>query len=261
MSPELVSKPGHLCRRVVNIDDGSESLAHQMGLTNSRQDLVMYFDIVNTAGTLCDKYLPPDPGIMSRYTAVKRKIIKKLLEKYPILGHYENNWPLKVMIQYHRQLRRNGSKTGIICSPTRILKATTVAARRKSDEKCHRILREDDTPGIPHQDGPSRDATPSIGRSDDVREPSPSLTAVDNPAESSAIPVPILDFLSALAQDLSFLLAVFISHGVGDDTSLQSMLQMNNWRSWMYTWVREGVLTELQFQMIVDGLEKLLRKP
>lgn len=64
--------------------------------------------------------------------------------------------------------------------------------------------------------------------------------------------------MSTLAQDLSDLSPIFIDHGVGDDISLRSILRMNNWRAWMYAWVKEGVLTELQFQMIVDGLKKLV---
>ena len=53
------------------------------------------------------------------------------------------------------------------------------------------------------------------------------------------------------------MLPIFIDHGVSDSASLQNMLRMDNWRAWMYAWVKEGMLTELQFQMIVDGLKKL----
>ena len=63
--------------------------------------------------------------------------------------------------------------------------------------------------------------------------------------------------MSTLAQDLSDLSPIFIDHGVSDSASLQNMLRMDNWRAWMYAWVKEGMLTELQFQMIVDGLKKL----
>ncbi len=74
---------------------------------------------------------------------------------------------------------------------------------------------------------------------------------------TSKDPSSVVHFLNTLAQDLSDLLPVFIDHGVGDDASLRNVLRLNNWRAWMYAWVKEGVLTELQFQMIVDGLKKL----
>ena len=64
-------------------------------------------------------------------------------------------------------------------------------------------------------------------------------------------------FLRDLPQDLTGLLPVFVSHGVADEDSLRSMLRMANWRFWIYSWVKEGALTELQFQMLLEGIARL----
>ncbi len=68
----------------------------------------------------------------------------------------------------------------------------------------------------------------------------------------------VLQFLRNLAQDLRFLLPVFVGYGVTDRTSLRSIRSMENWRAWFYTWVKEGHLTELQFKMITDGMVKMV---
>ena len=68
----------------------------------------------------------------------------------------------------------------------------------------------------------------------------------------------VLQFLRNLAQDLSSLLSVFIRYGVTDRTSLRGVRCMENWRAWMYTWVKEGHLTELQFKIVTDGMEKIV---
>ena len=67
----------------------------------------------------------------------------------------------------------------------------------------------------------------------------------------------IVAFLRTLPQDLSSLLPVFLQHGVDDSEALRGMLHMPAWRSWLYSWVKEGWLTELQFRMVCDGLVQI----
>ena len=67
---------------------------------------------------------------------------------------------------------------------------------------------------------------------------------------------PVSDFLRSLPQDLAFLLPVFVSYGVKDGPSLHALLRMKDWQGWLYTWVRQGKLTEFQFTLISRGLEK-----
>ena len=68
----------------------------------------------------------------------------------------------------------------------------------------------------------------------------------------------IVTFLRGLAQDLSGLLSIFVQYGVQDEPSLRGMLRMEGWHSWLYGWVRAKDLTELQYAMIVKGLEKVV---
>ena len=105
---------------------------------------------------------------------------------------------------------------------------------------------------LSYQGGPKSKVTPSTSGKADVKL-SPALSGK---AARRTISGPIIGFLSALAQDLSFLEPVFVKHGVGDDATLRGMLRMSNWHSWIYGWVKEGGLTELQFRMIVNGLEE-----
>ena len=106
---------------------------------------------------------------------------------------------------------------------------------------------------LSYQDGPKSKVSPSTSGKADVKL-SPTLSG--KAAGRRTISEPIVGFLSALAQDLSCLEPVFVKHGVGDDATLRGMLQMSNWHSWIYGWVKEGALTELQFRMIVNGLEE-----
>ena len=94
MATRLVPKPAQFCRRIIYVENGPQSLAHQMGLTNSRKDLILYFNIVvrlrllcrghiligleqNAAGMLCDKHMPLNQ-VMPRLYGIESKILKKV---------------------------------------------------------------------------------------------------------------------------------------------------------------------------------------
>ena len=69
---------------------------------------------------------------------------------------------------------------------------------------------------------------------------------------------PIERFLGSLPQDLRILLPIFVANGVKDEPSLRGMLRMEGWQRWIYSWVRTGQLTELQYVMIVASLAKVV---
>ena len=65
------------------------------------------------------------------------------------------------------------------------------------------------------------------------------------------------DFLSSdsLPCDLTRLLPLFVQQGIVDRESFLGLLRMD-WRSYVYSWVRCGLLTELDFAFLKEGLEK-----
>ena len=93
---------------------------------------------------------------------------------------------------------------------------------------------------------------PSSSTSQQSRARSTATLVVEQPPTNA-----VILFLQSLAQDLSFLLSTFVSHGVKDGPSLCSVLGIANWRAWLYSWVKEGMLTELQFKMVCDGFERM----
>ncbi|KAH9901367.1 hypothetical protein C8Q73DRAFT_832822 [Cubamyces lactineus] len=108
----------------------------------------------------------------------------------------------------------------------------------------------------------ARDAThPPAARTTDshsrarisVRSNAAPSTSTNKPSGPGAIEA----FLRALPQDLGGLLPLFQQFGVVDEDALRGMLRMPAWRSWLYSWVKEGWLTELQFRMVCDGLAQI----
>ncbi|KAI0664825.1 hypothetical protein C8Q70DRAFT_1049031 [Cubamyces menziesii] len=99
---------------------------------------------------------------------------------------------------------------------------------------------------------PPKAHNPSQRAHDDANAPANSNAAVGKGSEA------IKGFLRTLPQDLGGLLPLFLQYGVGDGDALRGMLRMPAWRSWLYSWVKEGWLTELQFRMVCDGLAQLV---
>ncbi|KAI1795927.1 hypothetical protein LXA43DRAFT_1058162 [Ganoderma leucocontextum] len=274
---ETIPKPHNPSRRVLKIDGDSESLARQMRLDGNKNKLKLYFDIVNSTGMLCDQYFPFNEKMSGGWNVkpILRVLVPKLLKKFPVLRNYVDLWPITTMISRHHALCKAGSKKGIIRSASwqsNVIKPT-VGGNLSTPNTYTRCMNTrnmftrsmkapgyKDAAGRSHklcysQDIARRKGTGSNGYNDDDWEASPLPSSPRAPTSEG--PPSVVHFLSTLAQDLSALLPVFIDHGVEDDASLRNMLRMNNWRAWMYAWVKEGVLTELQFQMVIDGLKKL----
>ncbi|RDX56834.1 hypothetical protein OH76DRAFT_1395977 [Lentinus brumalis] len=168
----------------------------------------------------------------------------------------------------HRQLRRSGGR-GIVRSAHEIASLKQCirdqrlnTGRTKSKTRKRGNTKASCTPGrnISQPKG-----TTSARRAQKENVPAPKSRSSTLETISAATVVSdkqsldaVLQFLRNLAQDLRFLLPVFVGYGVTDRTSLRSIRSMENWRAWFYTWVKEGHLTELQFKMITDGMVKMV---
>lgn len=67
----------------------------------------------------------------------------------------------------------------------------------------------------------------------------------------------VLMFLCSLDPDQSDLLPVFITIVI----ALQGPAHMETWKIWLYTWVKENCITELQFSAIATGFKAMYYMP
>ncbi|KAI0336519.1 hypothetical protein GY45DRAFT_1238263 [Cubamyces sp. BRFM 1775] len=226
----MIPRPvGPISRRVITTDAGGECLARQMGLMSSENDRRTYYSILSTVGKLCDRYFPHDREMPVGRDA-KRPLYDEALRRQPILNMYEDAWPISTMLNIHRQARRAGCRGIIVPFP----EAPTIRARARNDASAASVQHTTHAP-VAHSDAANAKAAAGAGKSSRVME----------------------TFLRTLPQDLGDLLPVFIQYGVDDDNALRGMLRMPAWQSWLYSWVKEGWLTELQFRMICNGLAQI----
>ncbi|RPD66078.1 hypothetical protein L226DRAFT_188285 [Lentinus tigrinus ALCF2SS1-7] len=255
---KLISKPANVSRRIIAIDQGF-SLADQMKLSGSRTDVALYFDIVNTVGSLCDRYLPYRDDICNMLEE-KFTVIEEVKRRYNCLECYEDDWPLKVMIGQHRQLRRAGGR-GLSSSATQRTIKQTVGDREPSGAHTRSKSRK---PSKAVRSVTQQSTRVHRSQKENLPVPDSRYNTPETMFEATVVDKQLLEhevvlqFLRDLAQDLSFLLPVFVRYGITGRTTLRSVRCMENWRGWIYTWVKEGNLTELQFKIISDGMEKIV---
>ncbi|KAI0670437.1 hypothetical protein C8Q78DRAFT_124608 [Trametes maxima] len=241
-----IPRPRQVSRRVSTLE--GDCLAKQMGLTSSPEGKDLYYNILHTVGSLCERYFPHDQRFGPRSES-RRILVRKAIHKHPILATYANAWPIANMLTMHRQLRRSGSRIGI-------------TNRRSTNTPVHRECRAKRPPRS--CGNPIKRTRPSSTQPNKTSDQCPTQTpdgfsgfAMELPSLSEPGHL-IQVFLRALPQDLSSLLPVFVEYGITDEASMRGVLRMAGWRRWLYGWVREGRLTELQFKMISDGFETLL---
>ncbi|TBU50981.1 hypothetical protein BD310DRAFT_910950, partial [Dichomitus squalens] len=70
-------------------------------------------------------------------------------------------------------------------------------------------------------------------------------------------PDSILAFLNSLSPALPALLPVFMVMGVNDPVTLRGLSGMESRDRWLYSWVKEGRITESQFKIIRAGMQKI----
>ncbi|KAI0721719.1 hypothetical protein C8T65DRAFT_630991 [Cerioporus squamosus] len=260
---EIIPKPPTISRRIIAIDQGL-SLADQMKLTGSRANMALYFDIVNTLGILCNRYLPYQRD-MHKLAEAKSTLMEEVKRRYPCLEGYEDDWPLKVMITQHRQLQRSGGR-GLVRSAHEIESIKQSMRDRKNTTGCVKSKsrkRSSRNASTPARSVSQKGASVRNSQKENAPVPKSRFSTLETISGATVVSdkqphEAILRFLRNLAQNLSFLLPVFVRYGVTDRSSLRSIRCMENWRAWLYTWVKEGTLTELQFKMVTDGMEKIV---
>ena len=72
---------------------------------------------------------------------------------------------------------------------------------------------------------------------------------------------PVFAFLRGLDPEQTDLLPVFVAMGVTDGAALQGVARMRTRDAWVYSWVKENHITELQFAAIVSGFKKMVYVP
>ena len=65
------------------------------------------------------------------------------------------------------------------------------------------------------------------------------------------------DFLSALTPTQAALLPLFTTTGIHDKETLNGLSVMDERDTWMYSWVKEGRISEFQFAILKQGLNKM----
>ncbi|KAI0807365.1 hypothetical protein C8Q74DRAFT_57107 [Fomes fomentarius] len=244
---DIIPQPAKVSRRVATVE--GDCLARQMGLLNSRSDIAWYFKILGTVAALCDRYLPHNKD-MTAVCHAKSVFMAELKEKIPAMGRYEKLWPVNTMVIQHRQLRRAGSSQGIRRTEKEILDCQRRFSRINASAREHRSIAARESAKLAMQ-GTVMDS----GTGPTAQKSTRGLRG--GQSSINALATEPISFLRSLPQDLSFLLPVFVRHGVVDEPSFRSIARMVKWRSWLYTWVKEGDLTELQFKMVSDRLEEV----
>ncbi|KAI0647003.1 hypothetical protein C8Q79DRAFT_957375 [Trametes meyenii] len=79
----------------------------------------------------------------------------------------------------------------------------------------------------------------------------------DQTATGKPVEEPVAAFLGSLFPDQSALLSFFVTAGITDGMALGGLARMDGRDKWLYSFVREGTLTELQFVAIQAGLNKM----
>ncbi|KAI0646998.1 hypothetical protein C8Q79DRAFT_599051 [Trametes meyenii] len=180
------------------------------------------------------------------------------------------------MLNMHRQFRKNGNRSGIMNRRPTDTPMRRKEHARKPPRSCGSTIKDTNPSIKQHQHAFHRHLTQSVGLrqtavlnhdtylNSDGRLVPFTLSQPDDfgrrtgerecLAEQAHI---IRVFLRALPLDLSSLLPVFLEYGITDQASLRGVPRMAGWRRWLYSWVREGRLTELQFKMVSDGFEML----
>ncbi|KAI8998685.1 hypothetical protein BD414DRAFT_475783 [Trametes punicea] len=244
---------GGISRRIVSLE--GPCLAKQMKLVSTDADVDLYYSILNTVGELCERDLPHSREV-PRNADTKRLIMEEVIRRHPCLRSYEDAWPIPTMINMHRQLRKYGSQKGIMGHRMTNSQASSASG---SGPRCSTSSRIGSSSRLlsRSKDRPIRRRSQRTRA--EVMVPSGCRAVRNEAIQGSQGPAAYLkDFLQALPQDLTLLLPTFVQYGLVDEVSLRGMLRMQNWRSWLYSWVKEGRLTELQFAMVSEGLAKVV---
>ncbi|KAI0670433.1 hypothetical protein C8Q78DRAFT_1036160 [Trametes maxima] len=266
------------------------SLASQMRLDDSSSNLRVYCNIVTTIGALADKHkrLFDEEGVTGRSMAWEG-FMEMVRHQLPIINSYEDAWPVIDLVREHRHRtkqtsssglqhfnRKHGRRLGVDSVSTAPLNTTTSTGmnhqsqvdalpgslptrRCRSDRGSLRTVATcpagpSSTSG-PDTHGPS--VQPEQGRHTEAPPRRENDSGIRASVSVPATDGPVVAFLGSLCPDQSALLPVFLAAGIADGAALNGVARMEGRNKWLYSLVREGTLTELQFIAVVAGLDKM----
>ncbi|KAI0709185.1 hypothetical protein C8Q76DRAFT_813379 [Earliella scabrosa] len=307
------------------------SLAFQMRLSATYDQLKVFCNVVETVAKLADKHVDlchdhvRSPG-WPRFLRIARK-------ECPLVESFTDAWPVNIIVSEHRRLkyqrpskkpnphRRKGLAhwtkwatdenlrllvPGLLHSAPTARPAPAPGANVLQEPSEIPIEFDDESDNEPDSNaGVPLTATPvnlstlartivtelnarsasSRSGGDTVRgSPSPSSSSTGSGTPSSVVPPgrsrcqtpptqlassttvnartdPVLAFLRGLDPEQTDLLPVFVAMGVTDGAALQGVARMSTRDAWVYSWVKENRITELQFTAIVSGFKKMAYVP
>ncbi|TBU65878.1 hypothetical protein BD310DRAFT_837180 [Dichomitus squalens] len=218
------------------------NLASRMGLSHTQQQLDCYCQIVEDVAKLYDKHKDEmfGHGVRSDSPAFREKVRQLHLM---LIDGYEDAWPIECIVNAHR-IRRRDPRTpqcgiGLSNWTKHMGKASKLA--QTSPQRRHsrgptlghpqerQCLAASYTEELPAHLQVSEASTPcSAGAGNSVSNPRPAL------------------------------LPVFMVMGVNDPVTLRGLSGMESRDRWLYSWVKEGRITELQFEIIRAGMQKIV---
>ncbi|KAI0647002.1 hypothetical protein C8Q79DRAFT_925650 [Trametes meyenii] len=239
-----------------------------------------------------------DVEAVKKHSATWKNFLKTVLHQLPIIKSYEDAWPVIEIVREHRRRSKNpdfrslqhlGARhtTDLSIEKTKQSEPPAPSAatkyRRSNRISLWRSVTTAHSAGPPSISGPvapgpdvRSEQSPHteslpIQRRRASRTPDPvrisSPQAVEVPSvvthDQTAVTEksdaePVAAFLSSLFPDQSALLSVLVAAGITDSVTLDGLARMDARNKWLYGFVREGTLTELQFVAIQTGLDKMM---
>ncbi|KAL1940837.1 hypothetical protein VTO73DRAFT_7878 [Trametes versicolor] len=275
-SAALISMPGNL--------------ADQMRLGVTDDGLRLFAKLVEKIANLSEDY--KDTLHLHRVTVKSQEwqaFVDLVKRELPVLDAYEDCWPVAAIVREHRRRRFNGRKEGLLRWQSKAPAELADDLRRAPSP-----LPRDDSEqapvagpsGMAHDDGESEDykasaqdadapnllpmaqaialqrlvalGAPVRGRiaasrrSQSGLDMAPMRTGVVNMS-------PVLDFLSKLRPEQTRLLPVLAAKGIVDGAALDGFAHFpaKQRKSMLNSWLREEAITELQFEVLNGGFERM----
>ncbi|TBU50729.1 hypothetical protein BD309DRAFT_995828 [Dichomitus squalens] len=244
----LIPKP---CKRPTSFVPGKadNNLASRMGLSHTQQQLDCYCQIVEDVAKLYDKHKDEmfGHGVRSDSPAFREKV----RQLHPILiDGYEDAWPIECIcgIGLSNWTKHMGKASKLAqTSPQRRHSRGPTLGHPQERQRLAASYTEE----LPAHLQVSEASTPcSAGAGNSVSNPRNynGTQSCGGLHKFASDPDSILAFLNSLSPALPALLPVFMVMGVNDSSRDR----------WLYSWVKEGRITELQFKIIRVGMQKIV---
>ncbi|RDX56826.1 hypothetical protein OH76DRAFT_1395966 [Lentinus brumalis] len=271
---KLITKPHGVRATLLRPSREHQSLSFQMRLSGSPEHLNMYCEVVEKVAKLVDAYKPAVSGPRAR--AQWQTFVDHVRKECPILGKYEEAWPVAVIFRMHRRYnRRHGPKSIGLANWSKYIDTSSAGLKTPQPPRAATQLDLDS----PHADAESvvrepsgsnseaatdrwtlaqwitRDLSAKAANTQEETEVASTLSSTTaSTLTLTAENAPVLAFLRNLVPEQTALLPVFVSKGVTNNAELQGLARMPKRDEFVYSWVKTNHITELQFFAIMTGL-------